>query len=37
MKDINNIFVESINNIRNKVVSALRKDKFLSKTSSRRE
>ena len=37
MKDINNIFIESINNIKNKVISASKKDKFLSKTSLRRE
>ena len=35
MKDINSVFVESLNNIRSKVVSTSRKDKFSSKTSLR--
>ena len=33
IKDINNIFVELINNIKNKVILTLKKDKFLLKTS----
>ena len=37
MKDVNNISIESINNIKNKVILASRKNKFLLKTSSRRE
>ena len=37
VKDINNIFIKSINNIRDKVVSIIKKNKFLSKTSLRRE
>ena len=37
MKDINNILVEAINNIKSNVIPASKKDKFLSKTSLRRE
>ena len=37
IKDINNIFIESIDNIRNKVVIILKRDKLSSKTSLRRE
>ena len=33
IKDINNIFIESISNIRDKIVFALKKDKFSSKIS----
>ena len=33
IKNINNIYIELINNIRDKVISTSRKDKFLSKTS----
>ena len=34
IKDINNIFVELIDNIKDKVVLTLRKNNFLSKVSS---
>ena len=37
MKNINNIFVELINNIKNKVVLISKKDKFLLKTLLQRE
>ena len=30
MKNVNNIFIKSINNIKDKVILASRKDKFLS-------
>ena len=37
MKDINNVLVESINNLKDKVISMSKKDKFSLKTSLRRE
>ena len=37
VKDVNSVLVESISNIKNKVVLALKKNNLLLKTSSRRE